>query len=652
MPRIQGYEDHVVAQGAIQAQAGPDDFGAGVGRGIEKLGSAVGDLGDRFYKMREAQDVSNVHVNFAKARADWTQKLAERERNAIPGDDTFAESLMKDMDEAFAQGVEDAKTPRGREVYQSLASKLVSEFGQRAVFIQSELSARDAVNKYGALVDALGNTVRTDPAQLDAAVAQGHTAIDDPSGMFSKVDQAARDKFKAQLKDDANLAAGQWYAENRPAELLDSLAPEKLAEFKPWEQLLNAAAVPGGRVQVGPETSAKAPQVIAAASAKNLLPNVLLAMQDVTPGSTPEAQASDLQTLADRYGGSYQKAITAFYVGTDAFDALLKRYEGLWAENLPVWAKVKVDEVMTKAGLVPSEGQPADAPGDGQPATSSLKFFSELPWKTQDALLKTSVQTLNAQISLAARVRAEQEHQKEVQQETRLNELVQKVYDPKGYGSISQKEILADPLLDYRQKEHILNLKDARIRELKANAESATNPGNFRALVMKIHADPTDPNKIRSVDQLIQVYGTGAINFNEFNQLQTELKRVTDGGTSTFAQRVQAMREAARTGFMQTIQGKIRPEASVAAYYKFTFDLEDKIAAKLKNGEDPSVLLDPASREFALKPEALAGFMGTPQETLAAGAAAEIQGAAALMKEGTVSASGKFVWKGGKWVAK
>ena len=266
MPRIQGYEDRVVAQGALQAQASPDDFGAATGRGVEKFGYAVGDFGEQIYKMHEAQDVSSVHVSLARARAEWTQKLAERERAAVPGDDTFAETLMNDMEGAFAQGAEGVKTPRGREVYRSLANNLVSEFGQRAVYIQGDLAAKDAVNKYGALVDALGGTVRMDPSQLDSVVAQGYAAIDDPKGMFSKVDQVARDKFKAQLKDDANMAAGQWWAENRAEELLRSIAPEKLAEFKPWEQVLNAHAVPGGRVQVSPETSAKAPQVIAAAT--------------------------------------------------------------------------------------------------------------------------------------------------------------------------------------------------------------------------------------------------------------------------------------------------------------------------------------------------------------------------------------------------
>lgn len=77
---------------------------------------------------------------------------------------------------------------------------------------------------------------------------------------------------------------------------------------------------------------------------------------------------------------------------------------------------------------------------------------------------------------------------------------------------------------------------------------------------------------------------------------------------------------------------------------------------------DPSDLLNPASRDYWLKPERLISYMPDAVATLRTDASKVVQAApqpqsapapvAEQMKEGTVSKSGKFIWKGGKWVAR
>lgn len=619
MPKIQGYEDHVVAQGSINTQASPDDFGFGIGKNMEKLGYAVSDAAEKMYQVHEAQDVSNVHVNMAKARAEWTQTLQERERTAVPGDDTFSDTLMKDMNDWFEKSADSAKTPRGREVYRNLAANMAGEFGQRAVFIQANLAAQDATNKYGSLVDSLGQAAFADPSQVKSVLEQGRAAIDDPSGIFSKIPQPAREKFKQQLEEDANYAAANGFVQHNPEALLKSIAPEELAKFKPWNHLLQSQAAPGGHVQISKETMAGAQPIIEAAAKENVNPAVLLAIRDAG-GSTEDAgkQAADLDALLSRYGGSYPKAVAAFAMGTEAFDAIVKADPQTWMDQLPEQTKTYVDGVMVKSGMAPSAAPPAEADMALKTAAASdLGFFNALPWQKQDAILKEAVHLQNARLTTAKQARAEAEYQRGEQQDAILNEMVQKVFDPKTYGTLNQKDVLADKTLTYQQKEHVLALKAARVRELKAGAGSG-NPGAFRDTVLRIHADPTDPNKIRGTEPLVALYRAGSINYSEFNQLKTELDRVKDGGTSTFAKRVQEAREAARVGFMQSISGKLRPEESVSAYYKFTFDLERKIADKVAKNEDPSVLLDPSSREFVLKPESLSGFMGSSKQALGA----------------------------------
>lgn len=653
MPKIQGYEDRVVAQGAIQSQASPEDFGAGIGRAVEKFGYAGASFADDMNKVYEAQDVTEQHVNMAKARAEWTQTLQERQNAAVPGDDTFAHSLMTDMEEWFAKGSEAAKTPRGRQVYQSLAANMTGEFGQRAVFIQSELAAKDAVNKYDSLADSLGRIAYADQSQVESAIAQGHAAIDDPNGLFSKIPEPARNTFKQKLEQDAKFAAANGFVQHSPDKLLASIAPEMLAQFKPWEHLLKANTAPGGHVKVSPETMAKAPEVIAAAAAKDVNPNVLLALQDGGDKKDLAVQAGDLAALLERYGGNYAKAVAAFSVGTEKFDAVLQQHGDMWAENLPAGAQARVNEVMVNAGMAPSEA-PTEVvqPLTEGPVKSTLPFLNGLPWKQVDGLVKEAAQLQGARLSMAARARAEQEHELDVQRDTLMNEMLQKVVDPKQYGTLKQDDILSNKVLTYQQKEHVLALKSARVRELRAGSEGHPNPGAFRNLVMRIHADPADPQKIRSQEDLLSAYARGDISYPELNQLKTDLDRAKDGGTSTFGKRVQDMREAARVGFVNSIQGRVNPAEAITAYYAFTFDLENQIKAKLDKKEDPAVLLDPSSREFVLKPERLKGFTGSAPASMAATAGKVVQQAGAQMAEGTVSASGKYVWKGGKWVAK
>src|SRR5262245_27001428 len=104
MPRIETYEENVMPQGMLNTRADPNDFGAQVGAATQQLGGAIGDVANELHQYNVTQDVTDVHVNMAKARAEWTQTLADRANAAQPGDDTFAPSVMKDMEDYFRKG--------------------------------------------------------------------------------------------------------------------------------------------------------------------------------------------------------------------------------------------------------------------------------------------------------------------------------------------------------------------------------------------------------------------------------------------------------------------------------------------------------------------------------------------------------------------
>lgn len=141
MPVIQPYEDQIVAQGGINSQATPGDFGAQVGQSMQQVGQGLVQLADAGQKLMEMRDTTKVHTEMAKARVEWTQHLQERANTAVPGDTSFAPKVMSDMDEWFSKGAESTTTSKGRRLWESMASNMSSEFGQRAVSIQGQLAA-------------------------------------------------------------------------------------------------------------------------------------------------------------------------------------------------------------------------------------------------------------------------------------------------------------------------------------------------------------------------------------------------------------------------------------------------------------------------------------------------------------------------------
>src|SRR6185436_1284142 len=148
MPQIQTYDDHIAPQGGLNVQASPADFGAQIGQATERFGGAVQGVAEEIHQYNTTQDVTNVHVNMAKARAEWTKTYQDRANSAQPGDETFAPTMMKDMADYFQKGAASATTPAGKRLWAQMSASMTSEFGVRAVDTQGDLAAKDAVNKY------------------------------------------------------------------------------------------------------------------------------------------------------------------------------------------------------------------------------------------------------------------------------------------------------------------------------------------------------------------------------------------------------------------------------------------------------------------------------------------------------------------------
>ena len=671
MAVIDPYTSSVLAQGQINSQASPADFGAQVGAANQNLAEGVGAVSRGIQELTDTQDITSVHVELAKKRAAWTQEMQNRENAAVPGDDTFAPRLMDDLSKDINTIGDNLTSRRAQRLLQTMSATMVSEFGQRAVGVQSELAGKAAVNSYNDLVLASGQTVYADQSQYEAVQLEAAMAIQNGEGMFGKVPKPARDAFLAKVKNDIDLAAARGYARRDPAGLLASVAPDQLQQFEPAKKIVESNNAPGATANISKGAMQWAPQVQQAAAARGVNPNILLAQIDKESSGNPRAenrgdiavtgspsqglaqfqpgtakqygvtdpfdpkqaipgQAAYMADLLKKYGGNYQKALAAYNWGPGNLDSAMQRYGSLWADKLPASVKDYVSTIMTNAGQVAQPappGAPAQ-PADGTvplgpaktPVASSLPYFKNLSWEQQDAVVGEAVRLQNMRMAMAERARAEAERAKKDAQDKTMDGFITRIITPGNQDMPTDDEIAHDPTLSWQQKQHAVDYKLTRTRELAAGAESKTNPTEVRALMLQIHAADDDPTKTYNLDPVMESYKSGRISTAEFRSLRTEVEQLKDGTTQGFQKDVNNARNAVYTALTRSILGQGQPEVAADAAYRFNADMERQISELRKQNKDPRVLLDPSSRDYLLKPERIQSFM--PQSSEATGDAA------------------------------
>jgi len=646
IPQIQ---ESVEPQGKIEimrrGQANANDFGGQIADGMERLATGLNEAANQAQQFAETQDVTNVHVAMAKARADWTQNLQDRASQAQPGDDTFAPTLMKDMGSYFDQGAASASTLKGQQLWARSAADMASEFGQKAIGIQSDLAGKAAINDYNSTVDSAGRAVHADETQLGPALEQVRNAIDDPNGMYSRIPSTVRDKLKQQAEEQLNYAAAHGFTERHPDVVLGSMDPAMVAQFKPFEKLLQSNTAPGGNVTLSPETMAKAPEVAPVAAGAGVNPNIPLAMMD-QKGTTPQEPkqlVSSLATLLGTYGGDYSKALTAYYAGTKAVDGAMQLFGSDWQAHVAPAAQAYTQTVMSNAGMVAStpnlqamapgeapQGPPADS-GPKAPVPSTLPFLNNIPWEKQAAITQEAVQLQSLRLNMAEKARAEQQLQENKARDAAMDGYIQQIFQPQTYGKFSMSDAVADSALDWQRRNQVVNIYNARVAELKAEGENKSNPTEFRRLFMEIHAPDTDPTKTYSSDNALESYSAGKISFTDFNRLRTEVSQLKDGNTTGFQQQLYAAKRDIESSYAKDYTLSMIPGAAANAAYRFNYDLDAKVATYRADGKNPRTLLDPNSPDFALKPENIAAFAVGSKPALADHAAKVTQaGKAAL----------------------
>ena len=208
MPKIRQIVNEPGLSGRLPAsQASAMAFGAGTAEGTSDLGNAGLRVADFMQDNEDRADVSNVHAQMAKARADWTNTLAERARTAPAGDDTFAQKFNEDFDNYVVDARNVAKTRAGQMAFEQQAGDLRGALLTRAAAFQAESIAVKAKADYGTILDSYQNTLLNDPTQYQSIRESTLNALNDPNGQFARMSVA--DRTTLQRTTEEKLAAAQ-----------------------------------------------------------------------------------------------------------------------------------------------------------------------------------------------------------------------------------------------------------------------------------------------------------------------------------------------------------------------------------------------------------------------------------------------------------
>jgi len=641
MPKIQGYENQIGAQGGINSQASPLDFGAGVGEGLQRVGGAMGDVANQMYQQRVAQNSTDVHSFFFNAREQWTKSLQTRTNEATPGDDTFEPKLTEDMGKWLSDNSSVATTPETRRLYQSLSAAMVSEFGQRAITTQAQLAGVAARNQTTAMVRSAGDTAFNDPTQRDQLQANLTSAFNDPKSIYAKIPKPARDAMLAEAKNSVDQATVRGIVRANPDVVLGAVAPAQLDQFKPWQNLIQTYVAPGGKANISDATMAQAPIFTKAAAEKGLNPNILMAMADKIPGTDPAALAKDMGTLVSHYGGDYAKAAVAYQVGTTQLDNILRVNGSNWEAALTPEAKTYVDSVMQDSGSVasPNAGQvvapqmnasPVAAPASTPIQNSAIPAFNGLTWEQQDQAVNESVRLQQLRMTMAEHARGEADRIQGKQQEAAINGYISRIYAPSDNGgSPAVSEIANDTTLTGEQKNRVVSIMMSYQRELKNNAETKSNPWMLNRLGADMVAADNDPTRAPSLDDSQSALARGQISLNDYMRLQGVYSSLKDANGNSFVHQLSAHVQDARRAFLAMPQFIMNPAGAEQAAAQLQGDLQDKVQEFRKEGKNPRALLNPSDPNYFFKPGTLNSYAVGARGALADKAAAVVKASVA-----------------------
>ena len=240
------------------------------------------------------------------------------------------------------------------------------------------------------------------------------------------------------------------------------------------------------------------------------------------------------------------------------------------------------------------------------------------PDKKQQLLREAEV-GINAKDQAKERARIDADRVRKELQDASMSSALARIVDPKANGGVlSDREILADTTLDAAHKQHLIDYKLRRARELQAQSQERANPGEVRRLLLDIHAADDDPRKTYNNDAVMASYKTGRITTPEMMLLNREVLQLKDGSSNSFQQDVHSVRGLVERRIGQSPEFIMQPELVISGVRRFNMELDRKVQEYRSLNKDPRLLLDDTNKDSPLYPHTLRTFFRPARAAVAA----------------------------------
>lgn len=168
-------------------------------------------------------DVTNVRVSMAKARAEWDVKFRDDAAKSTPGDPNFAGKFTQDFKDFLAQGEQVPQTREGQHTYKLLSAELTGHFAEKAGIFAVQSAGLKAKLDWDVSQRAYATSVITDPTSYSSVLNQAIAEIRDPNGQYGRIDGNTRTALETKARDTLAQAYINGLVDNGAPELARKL---------------------------------------------------------------------------------------------------------------------------------------------------------------------------------------------------------------------------------------------------------------------------------------------------------------------------------------------------------------------------------------------------------------------------------------------
>lgn len=245
------------------------------------------------------------------------------------------------------------------------------------------------------------------------------------------------------------------------------------------------------------------------------------------------------------------------------------------------------------------------------------KFFSGADLKMLEQQAKT--------VQRAERV--DQSYQRTMQKQAqtdasdqREGEYLAKLHsdDPQAASSVSAKAISNDFTLTREARERMIGIVE---RETKPEAAATVSNATASNLISRLRLPDGDPQRVSDLGPVYDAYEKGQLNKSDFKFVRDEFANIRTPEGEALGRRQKEFIDGVKPYIVTSGPMSSLDPSQSEQLYRFTLDLQKRVADYRRAGKDPRDLMDPSKPDYMGGPAALVPYQKPMSQVLAEKAA-------------------------------